>query len=168
MAHHILTVPRSKLFETTMDNLPKIIPSALTHIINTFESDSDHQFQWKSIRNLENVKLLMKCEICTKFIDGDQPFPVNRKPGSSKKKSILLDLLHHTDIDNDDKSFEFPEINVCSNCKRQPEKNVELKRCSWCNIKKIRIVILLLNITMTRNWNIQNPNSAFKTKMGNN
>ena len=53
------------------------------------------------------------------------------------ERAILLDLLHQTeDIDSDDNSFEFTEINNCSNCKRQPQKGVELKRCSRCHITK--------------------------------
>ena len=212
-----------------MDNLPNVIPTALIHIINTLESDNGHQFQWKLTRNLENISLFVKCEIRAKSVDGEKPFPVNRKPGSRKYKSpsalrrqrarkqrfqekkaaekadlpkspasgvnttvlpepessvsskdscidldvtghaqdlacskdkcsenqtseseniqspdsdlateraLLLDILHHTDIDSDDNSFEFPDINVCSNCKRQPQKGVELKRCSRCQITK--------------------------------
>ena len=202
-----------------MDNLPNVIPTALIHIINTLERDSGHQFQWKLTRNLENISLFVKCEIRAKSVDGEKPFPVNRKPGSRKYKSpsalrrqrarkqrfqkkkaaekavlpkspasgvnttvlqeqesssvsskdscidldvtdhaqdlacskdkcfvnqtsesenihspdsdlateraLLLDILHHTDIDSDDNSFEFPDINICSNCKRQPQKGVE-------------------------------------------
>ena len=53
------------------------------------------------------------------------------------ERAILLDLLHQTeDIDSDDNSFEFTEINNCSNCKSKPQKGVELKRCSWCHITK--------------------------------
>ena len=36
------------------------------------------------------------------------------------ERALLLDILHHTDTDSDDNSFEFPDINVCSKCKRQP------------------------------------------------
>ena len=80
MAHHILTVSRLKLFETTIDNMPKVIPSALNHNINTFESESDHQSNgnlsgiWKMLSNSYNAKF------APKYIDGDQPFLVNRKP----------------------------------------------------------------------------------------
>ena len=70
-----------------MDNLPDVILTALILIINTLESDSGHQFQWKLTRNLENVSLFVKCEISAKSDDGEKPFPVNRKPGSRKHKS---------------------------------------------------------------------------------
>ena len=53
------------------------------------------------------------------------------------ERAILLDLLHQTeDIDSDNNSFEFKEINNCSNCKSKPQKGVELKRCSRCHITK--------------------------------
>ena len=41
-----------------------------------------------------------------------------------------------SDIDSDDNSFEFTEINNCSNCKRQPQKGLQLKCCAWCHITK--------------------------------
>ena len=55
------------------------------------------------------------------------------------ERAILLDLLYQTDIDSDDNSFEFTEINNCYNCtflKRQPQKGMELKLCSRCHITK--------------------------------
>ena len=69
------------------NNLPNVTPTALIHIINTLESDSGHQFQWKLTRNLENVSLFVKCEIRAKTVEGEKPFPVNRKPGSRQYKS---------------------------------------------------------------------------------
>ena len=222
-----------------MEKLPSVIPTAIIHIINTLESDSEHRYQWKLSRNLENVSLFVKCEFRAKSVEGDQPpFPVRQKPGNKKHKSpsrlrrqrarkqrfqekktaekadshtspasevnsavlqeqeptanlqepepacvtsikdssdldntgqiqdlicgsdkcsennpvlspdsdigieteraLLLEVLQQTD--SDDNSFHISEviseINTCSNCKRQPEAGVELKRCSHCQITK--------------------------------
>ena len=71
-----------------MDKLPNVFPPpALIHIINTLENDSGHQFLWKLTRNSENVSLFVKCKIHAKYVDGDKPFTVKRKPGNRKKKS---------------------------------------------------------------------------------
>ena len=223
-----------------MEKLPSVIPTAIIHIINTLESDSEHRYQWKLSRNLENVSLFVKCEFRAKSVEGDQPpFPVRRKPGNKKHKSpsrlrrqrarkqrfqdkktaekadspkspasevnttvlqeqeptavlkepesacvtstkdssdldntgqiqdlvcgsdkrsekqvlspdsdisseteraLLLEVLQQTDTDSDDNSFDISEVisevNTCSNCKRQPQAGVELKRCSRCQITK--------------------------------
>ena len=71
-----------------MEKFPSVIPTAIIHIINTLESDSEHRYQWKLSQNLENVSLFVNCEFCTKSVEGDQPpFPVRRKPGNKKHKS---------------------------------------------------------------------------------
>ena len=220
-----------------MEKFPSVIPTAIVHIINTLESDSEHRYQWKLSRNLENVSLFVKFEFRAKSVEGDQPpFPVRRKPGKKKHKSpprlrrqrarkqrfqekktadspkspasevntavlqeqeptavlqepepscvtsikdssdlentgqiqdlicgsdkgsekqvlspdsdisieteraLLLEVLQQTDTDSDDNSFDISEviseINTCSNCKRQPQAGVELKRCSHCQITK--------------------------------
>ena len=223
-----------------MEKFPSVIPTAIVHIINTLESDSEHRYQWKLSRNLENVSLFVKCEFRANSVEGDQPpFPVRRKPGKKKHKSpsrlrrqrarkqrfqekktaekadspkspasevntavlqeqeptavlqepepfcvtsikdssdlentgqiqdlicggdkrsekqvlspdsdisieteraLLLEVLQQTDTDSDDNSFDISEviseINTCSNCKRQPQAGVELKRCSRCQITK--------------------------------
>ena len=251
-----------------MQKLPSVIPTAIIHIMNTLESDSEHRYQWKLSRNLENVSLFVKCEFRAKSVEGDQsPFPVRRKPGNKKHKSpsrlrrqrarkqrfqekktaekadspkspasevntivlqeqeptavlqepesacvtstkdssdldntgqiqdlicssdkrsekqvlvaetmvwptpflinmltalkgslfyfylspdsdinieteraLLLEVLQQTDTDSDDNSFDISEVisevNTCSNCKRQPQAGVELKRCSRCQITK--------------------------------
>ena len=49
-----------------MEKLPSVIPTAIIHIINTLESDSEYRYQWKLSR---------------------PPFPVRRKPGNKKHKS---------------------------------------------------------------------------------
>ena len=71
-----------------MEKLPSVIPAAIIHIINTLESDSEHRYQWKLSRNLENFSLFIKSEFRPKSVEGDQPpFPVRRKPGNRKHKS---------------------------------------------------------------------------------
>ena len=71
-----------------MEKLPSVIPAAIIHIINTLESDSEHRYQWKLSRNLENVSLFIKSELRAKSVEGDHPpFPVRRKPGNRKHKS---------------------------------------------------------------------------------
>ena len=71
-----------------MEKFPSVIPTAIIHIINTLESDSEHRYQWKLSRNLENVSLFVKCEFRAISVEGDQPpFPVRRKPGNKKHKS---------------------------------------------------------------------------------
>ena len=71
-----------------MEILPSVIPAAIIHIINTLESDSEHRYQWKLSRNLENVSLFIKSEFRAKSVEGDQPpFPVRRKAGNRKHKS---------------------------------------------------------------------------------
>ena len=56
------------------------------------------------------------------------------------EKALLLDVLQQTDTDSDDNSLDISEVilevNTCSNCKRQPQAGVELKRCSRCQITK--------------------------------
>ena len=56
------------------------------------------------------------------------------------ERALLLEVLQQTDTDSDDNSFDISEviseINTCSNCKRQPQAGVELKRCSRCQITK--------------------------------
>ena len=37
--------------------------------INTLESDSQHRYQWKLSRNLDNVSLFIKSEFRTKSVD---------------------------------------------------------------------------------------------------
>ena len=60
------------------------------------------------------------------------------------ERTLLLDFLQQTDTDSDDNSFDIAEMiseaNKCSNCKRQPQAGVELKRCSRCHITKYCIV----------------------------
>ena len=52
------------------------------------DTDSEHRYQWKLFRNLENVSLFIKSEFRAKSVEGDQPpFPVRRKPGNRKHKS---------------------------------------------------------------------------------
>ena len=71
-----------------MEKLPSIIPAAITHIINTLESDHEYRYQWKLSRNLENVSLFVKSEIRAKSVEGDlPPFPMKRKTGNRKHKS---------------------------------------------------------------------------------
>ena len=71
-----------------MEKLPSVVPTAIIHVINTLESDSEHRYQWKLSRNLENVSLFVKCECRAKRVEGDQPpFPVRRKLGNKKHKS---------------------------------------------------------------------------------
>ena len=56
------------------------------------------------------------------------------------ERALLLEVLQQTDTDSDDNSFDIleviSEVNTCSNCKRQPQAGVELKRCSRCQINK--------------------------------
>ena len=56
------------------------------------------------------------------------------------ERALLLGILQQTDTDSDDNSFDISEVisevNTCSNCKRQPQAGVELKRCSRCQITK--------------------------------
>ena len=56
------------------------------------------------------------------------------------ERALLLEVLQQTDTDIDDNSIDISEviseINTCSNCKRQPQAGVELKRCSRCQITK--------------------------------
>ena len=52
------------------------------------------------------------------------------------ERALLLEVLQQTDTDSDDNSFDISEVNTCSNCKRQPQAGVGLKRCSRCQITK--------------------------------
>ena len=56
------------------------------------------------------------------------------------ERALLLEVLQQTDTDSDDNSFDIlkviSEVNTCSNCKRQPQAGVELKRCSRSQITK--------------------------------
>ena len=70
-----------------MEKLPSVIAAAIIHIINTLESDSEHRYQWKLSRNLENVSLFIKSDFRAQSVEGDQPpFPVRRKPGNRNRK----------------------------------------------------------------------------------
>ena len=65
-------------------------------------------------------------------------------PGSDisveTERVLLLEVLQQTDTDRDDNSFDISEliseVITCSNCERQPQAGVELKRCSRCQITK--------------------------------
>ena len=53
------------------------------------------------------------------------------------ERALLSEVLQQTDTDNSfDISEVISEVNTCSNCKRQPQAGVELKRCSRCQITK--------------------------------
>ena len=56
------------------------------------------------------------------------------------ERALLLDFLQHTDTDSDDNSFDISEVisevYTCSNCKRQPQADVERKHCSRCPTTK--------------------------------
>ena len=69
-----------------MAELPTGIHSALIHEINTLESDSRNQFQWKLTRNLENVSLFVKCVLLTQYKVVHGSFPLKPARQKTRKK----------------------------------------------------------------------------------
>ena len=73
-----------------MEKLPSVIPTAIIHIINTLESDSEHRYQWKLSRNLENVSLFVKCEFRAKSVEGDQLWCTERVKSQFQCDTIII------------------------------------------------------------------------------
>ena len=82
-----------------MAELPTGIHGALVHVINTLESDSTNQFQWKLTRNLENVSLFVKCVLLAKsaksithdkVVHGSFPLKPARQKSRKKKTPPAL------------------------------------------------------------------------------
>ena len=50
----------------------------------------------------------------------------------AEEQAILLEVLEEAGIDSDD---DLEDVE-CANCHRQPEKGLEIKKCTWCRITR--------------------------------